>query len=261
MAKTNKKTVATLPPIQIRNQNVVDLGLEDVERTRLEQKRTRLMSKTIVELKEILRARKQKVGGKKAVLVNRILGLEEKKLDSIQNSRAARLLRRDIYEGNDLHDSNNDHEPLEPEAVYHTRAVYREYPLEAFSALLDELRAAHLEQKKLAANDDELVLEQLEFIGGMATTDNRGFTSWPNHPGRKLLQEDIANEQQKKMKPDELRLSRPEYWDLSKKEFRKRIDQEVLRIKQNNMNVLKWDEDDDSVEEVEEWSDDDSANE
>ena len=259
MAKKMNKA-ASLPSIEIRNQNIVDLGLEDVERTRLEQKRTRLMSKTIVELKEILRARKQQVSGKKEVLVNRILGLEEKKLKSIQTSRAGRLLKRDIYEGNDLHE-NDSHAFLDSEALYHSRAEYRQYPLEEFSKLLDELRETHLEQKKLAAIDDELVMQQLEFIGGMATNDDRGFTSWPNHPGRKLLQQDISNEQHKKMKPNDLRLSRPEYWDLSKKEFRKRIDQEVLRIKQNNLNVLKWDEDDDSEEEVQEWSDSDSDNE
>lgn len=190
-------TQATQPPISV-NQHIIDFGHGEIELARLEQKRIRLLSMTNKALKDILRARKQAVGGKKTDLVNRILGLEENKSNKrIQDSKAARILRRDIYEGNDLH-RNGD--LLESDALYHTRAVYREYSLHNFSQLLDALRSEHQQNKKSAAHDDELVRKQLKHLNGMAVIDERGFTCWRVHPGRKLLEIDVANQEHKKKK-------------------------------------------------------------
>lgn len=248
-----------LQPIAI-NQHIVEFGHDEIERDRLEQKRIRLLGKTKQELQDILRARKQKVTGKKEVLVNRLLGIEAPtKQKKIENSAAARLLKDDIYEGRDLMISNQ--EPLEADALYHTRTQFRRYPLDEFSKLLDSLREFHLTSKKLAEEDDRLVLKQLESIGGMAKIDKRGMTSWQFHPARKLLQEDIKNNLHLNRKPNELRLSREEYWDIPKKVFRQRIAQEVLRIKQNNYNdfLREENEDDSWADDASEWSSDGSS--
>ena len=260
MAPTARGKPNNLPPIQVPD-NAIDLGFEEIEKARLEQKRNRLFSCTKHELVEILRAKKLRVGGKKAELVDRLLGLEHVQLKNIGTSHAAKLLKKDIYEGKDLHSFDDGTTSLlDPEAVYHSRSHYREYPLEEFSELLESLRSNHAEQKRLAAEDDRLVIQQLEHVKGMATVDDRGFTCWRIHPGRKMLERDVADNLHAIMKPEQLRLMREEYWSLSKKEFRQRIAQEVLRVKQNNLNAINWNEDDDTGDEFSEWSESSGSN-
>ena len=227
----------TLPPIQI-DQHITEYGHEEIERARLEQKRVRLMQKKKEDLRGILKSRGQAVTGNKDVLIQRILGIEKKKNEKkIYNTATGKLLRRDVYEGKDI---KNDGEPMEEEAFYHSRPQFLSFPFEEFSEYLEKVRETHIKKKQSAAEDDALVLKQLEFLEGMAEVDSRGFTCWRSHPGRKLLQEDVANNLHKQMKPNDLRLSRQEYWGLSKKEFRKRIYQEELRVKQNNLNEINW---------------------
>ena len=77
--------------------------------------------------------------------------------------------------------------------------------------------------------------------------------------GKKLLQQDMAEEKHCLMSSEKLRLSRDDYADLPDHIFRKRIAQENLRTKQNNWNTTKQDDDDnDSCGEFSEWTDDGS---
>ena len=243
-----------LRPIEI-DQHIVDFGLEDLERDRLEQKRVRLLGKTNDELQDICRSRGQKVGGNKMALVNRLLCLDDqKKKKKIEHSAAARLLKEDIYEGRDLMDSSK--EPLEADAMYHTRIQFRRYSLDEFAKLLEDLRQVHQTTKKKAEEDDKLVAHQLNYIGGMKRIDKRGIISWQFHPARKLLQDDIQNNRHLNKKPNDLRLEREEYWDLPKKYFRQKIRQEILRIKQNNYNEFQkqLNDDDSWADDISEWS-------
>lgn len=255
--ETRKKDEPKQLPIR---KDAIEHGHEEIERARLEQKRAILLAKTNDELYDILKARGLKVGGNKETRIHRLLGLEAKaKLKKIESSTVARLLMKDIFEGNDLQDNTND--PLEAEALYYFRAPYQRYPLNEFEALLSKLRARHERSRKEAAIDDELVLRQLDAIGGFAKYDVNGVESWITHPASKLLKEDLANNEHLNRTPNELRLSRPEYWGLSKAYFRKKMEQQLLTIKQNNWNnrLKDLEEDDSWADDISEWSQDDSV--
>lgn len=249
-------------PLNI-SQHIVDLGLEEVEVERLEHKRGLLRAMKVNELKAILRGRGQKVGGKKEELIARLLGLEKTKPKSIEKSCIPKLLLEDIFKGNDLQD--NDGSPMDAEALYHSRVQYRRYPLDEFADLLEKKREEYAENMAYATRIDELVAKQLNAIGGMAVTTNRGCISWRVHPAKELLRQDMEKGLHKSMSPALLFSTRDEYKTLhpdpstALKVFRQRIAQEQLRIKQNNWNRKKEEENDDDSrgDEVDEWSETD----
>jgi hypothetical protein len=207
---------------------------EDIERIRLAQKEQRLLQKSNKELKGILKARGLKVGGKKSELIDRLLGREQKTMKPIENSAAGKLLERDVFEENDLH---NNKKPMDAEAVYDLRPQYQNYTFEEFVNWLDLLRSKHKLMRQKAQNDDEKVLKQLEHLGGMEERTFWGYQSWRNHPGKPLLRQDMDEGKHLMMQPSVLRDSRPEYSDLPYHVFRKRIAQETLARKQANYNA------------------------
>jgi len=249
----------TIKPIAI-DQHIVDRGHGELERARLEQKKQRLLGKTNIELKTILKARGQRVGGKKDELIDRLLGIEKKKVKSIEKSCVPKLLRKEIFEENDLEHSNSK-ELLDAESIYHSCDQYSRYSLEDFTYLLDKLREEHKEKRQGAAIVDKLVLNQLAHVKGMEETTVWGYQSWRNHPGKPLLRQDMALGKHLSMEPKDLYKGHIEYADLPLDVFRKRIAQEELRIKQNNWNTKKQaDDDDDSrCDDIPEWSDGESS--
>ena len=238
LGREERESQQELPPI-IVDQHVIDLGHEEIEKARLEQKRIRLLTKPVAELKEILRSRGQKVGGNKNQLIFRLLGLEKDEVNKKEKRRVTNLLRKDIREGKDLHSHNGS--LLEVDAVYHSRSDFRKFNLQEFQTLLDEVREEHEKNTKQSSIDDKEVLDQLEFIGGMAERTHLGHKSWRVHPAKELLRQDLEAGKHLIMKPKNLHKSRPEYWKeeldgLPLKVFRKKIAQELLRTKQNNFN-------------------------
>ena len=236
------------------DQHIINYGHGDIEKARLEHKRQKLNLLKTEELQAILRGRRQKISGTKGELIKRILGLEKTKLKRIDKSCVAKLLERDVREGNDV--QMYDNSPLEADALYHTRVQYRRYPLDDFAALLETIRESHTTKKELAAKDDKEVLEQLEYLEGMAEN------TWRTHPGKESLREAINDGKHKRMKPRELKAHfKSTFDDHTLKQFRDRIDQEVLRTKQNNWNKLeeKEAEADSEEEDLSEWSDDDDS--
>jgi hypothetical protein len=207
---------------------------DDIERTRLMQKEQRLLQKKNNELKKILKARGLKVGGKKSELIDRLLGREKKTLKPIEQSAAAKLLERDVFEENDIH---NNKIPMDAEAVYDMRPQYQKYSFEEFVNLLDLVRDKHKLTRKKAQTDDKRVRKQLNHLGGMEEQTFWGYQSWRNHPGKPLLRQDMDQGKHLTMKPSLLRDSRPEYSDLPYAVFRKRIAQETLARKQANYNA------------------------
>ena len=92
-------------------------GHEVIEGARLKEKREKLNRKKVPELKEILRNRSQKVSGKKEELISQLLGQEEPaKKKKIEKSSAAKILKKIIYEQDDLLE---DGTRIEAEALYH----------------------------------------------------------------------------------------------------------------------------------------------
>ena len=65
---------------------------DDIERIHMVRKEQRLLQRSNKELKEILKARGLKVGGKKSELIDRLLGREKKTLKPIKKSAADKLL-------------------------------------------------------------------------------------------------------------------------------------------------------------------------
>jgi hypothetical protein len=175
-----------------------------------------------------------KVGRKKSELIDRLLGREKKTLKPIEQSAAAKLLQRDIFDENDLH---NNKRPMDAEAIYDFRPQYRKYSFEEFVSLLDLVRSKHKLMRQQAQKDDERVLKQLEHLGGMEERTFWGYLSWRNHPGKPLLRQDMDEGKHLTMAPSVLRDSRPEYSDLPYDIFRKRIGQETLARKQANYNA------------------------
>jgi hypothetical protein len=235
---------------------------DDIEHIRLAQKEQRLLQKSNKELKNILRARELKVGGKKSELIDRLLGREKKTLKPIEISAASKLLARDVFEEIDLHDNKK---PLDAEAVYDMRPQYQRYSFEEFSNWLDLVRGKHKVMRQKAQRDDEKVVKQLNHLGGMEERTFWGYQSWRNHPGKPLLRQDMDEGKHLIMKPSVLRDSRPEYSDLPYDVFRRRIAQETLARKQGNYNArLKTEAACDSQEDCDsEWSssDDDDDDE
>ena len=236
------------------SQHVIDFGHGEVEKARLEEKRQRLLSRTNMELRAVLKTRRQAVSGNKDELINRLLGQEDNN-KSIENSRIAKLLEREIFNQSDRRINGS---PMEAEALYHSRGLYQQYSFEAFENLLDNLQAKDSKMRKKAAIDDASVVKQLEFIGGMEEITYWGYKSWRNHAGKPLLRQDIKDGLHKTMNPKELWRSRPEYKDL-KHVFGKRIQQEIRAIKQMNFNTLKEQEEAFDSSSDHEWSDDETS--
>lgn len=240
------------------SKHVIAYGHEEIERERLQQKEQRLLCKTVAELKQILRARSQRVTGTKSQLIIRLLGLEErKKAKSIEKSSVAKVLASDIYKRLDIHDSSG--KALDAEAIWHSRDLYQRYGLDDFACLLEKLREKESELREQAKKDDEEVRQQLKHIGGMEETTFWGYQSWRNHPAKPLLRHDMDKGKHLSLKPSELRKTRPEFLLLDERIFRRRIHQEVKARKQANWNErLERQEEDDSRGEVDsEWSDED----
>jgi hypothetical protein len=192
---------------------------------------------SIVKLKELLKARRLKVGGNKADLIARLLNpnAEQKTPRKWIKSSAKKLLAFDIWRGADLQLGG---QLKTAEGVFLMRQEYQRYTFEKFKSYLASLRKSMHAAKAQAVIDDREVHLQLEKFP-YAETTYWGYPSWRSHQAKHFLRFDMDEDKHNTHSPYDLWKSRIEYQEFPLHVFRQRIHQEEKALKQANLNAAR----------------------
>jgi len=173
----------------------------------------------VKELKALLKARGQPVGGRKAELIDRLrnpnIGPKPKPW---QHSQAKKDLKKALL---------NPTSPIHDMSIAAIKASdkrFMQYP--NFEKYYKDLKKRVEEEKRIVRIDD---IAAEEHINNNPTPEKnaRGYQNWKRHPAKALLEVDVANKLHKKMKPKQLRKTRDEYKTIPVDIFGKRVHQEV----------------------------------
>jgi hypothetical protein len=132
------------------------------------------------------------------------------------------LLKKDLKEGRISSDLPSAKE------VYEMRSEYKAVPWQRFRDNLRNLRKKFVELKDRAKTDSAAVANDRNLFP-VDEGQNVGF-AYPRFGGseaERLLKLDVSNGEHKKMKPKELKLTRPEYEPFPPCVFAKHIHQEL----------------------------------
>jgi len=173
----------------------------------------------VKQLKAILKERGLPVSGRKAKLIERLrnppVGPKPK---SWQHSEAKKDLKRALL------DPNSPIHKMSLEEILGTDERYKRYPL--FKKYYKDLKKK-VEEEKRAVNIDDLAAREHLMSYPTPGTNARGYPNWKGHPAKGLLEVDVANKLNEKMKPKELRGTREEYKQFPIDVFGKRVNQEA----------------------------------
>jgi hypothetical protein len=199
---------------------------DDEEPTEEEKKPTEeeLVKLTNAKLKDLLKAKSLKVTGRKAELIDRLLGREmptvrKKKIPKWVGSKArAGLLRM-------LKDKKSHVHKKTPAELYESDPAFKDYEYENFKTNLRTLRAlAKTQNEIIKMNDHEIWKESIACPRNETTL--RGHIHWDTSAAPSLLREDVISGMAEKIKPKALHQSRAEYRVFPLDTFRKHIFQE-----------------------------------
>lgn len=181
-------------------------------------------------LKDRLKKKGLKIGGKKAELINRLMGRDKPKVEEWKKSEAKRLLIRLI------NDDNSWVHRMSPEDIYKSNPMFENYPLPKFKEYLKCLQKGAADLKEIVGVNEQEIWQELIAFPREEMTD-RGYPFWDTHPARALLENDIKDREADAddgdaddgMKPKQLWESREEYKEFPLSVFRGHIYQERRR--------------------------------
>lgn len=201
--------------------------MEEVEEEKQEapiETKESLQKLTVVALKQRLRELGLTMTGRKADLIDRLLGGEKKteKVKEWKKSKAKAFLAKLIAEKSSLVHT------MTAEEIYTSHPWFQNYPLGKFKTYLQTLQTA-AEKLRSAVRDDnkEIEAELIAFPRQEMTI--RGYPYWHIHPARALLEMDVKNGKTDEMKPYELWETRVEYGDFPELVFCGHVHQEKRR--------------------------------
>lgn len=189
------------------------------------------------ELKAILQGLGLKKSGKKAELVDRILGREivpeKKKKPQWRNSKARALLEKMLM------DKHSPVHKMTWREIHASHPWFQEFEdLTNFRDNVKRLREANEKKIKVVQKDNQIIQRELQKFPRNSRT-NRGEPFWDTHAAKLLLRMDVKAGKHLKMKPRFLHKTRPEYLAFSLPTFRKHIYQEKRHQKELPMRVSR----------------------
>eukprot|EP00804_Cyclotella_cryptica_P020236 CCRYP_010917-RA/>CCRYP_010917-RA protein AED:0.20 eAED:0.19 QI:0/0/0/1/1/1/2/0/208 len=175
-----------------------------------------LESKSVKELKDLLKLEGLPVKGRRAELIERLqtyLG-QPKPTVAWQYSNAKKDLRKAL---------------MDPHSCLHKMsAKHKQYPL--FQEFVVELKKQVAEEKKSVEVDDRAAkMHLLSFP--RSELNKRGYPHWEGHAAKTLLEVDVANKLHNTTLPGQLREMREEYKEFPPKVFAKHVYAEATKQK------------------------------
>ena len=189
------------------------------------------------ELKELLRAFEMPVSGRKAELIQRILGRGKgtKDVKDWKKSKAK------IFLSTLINDPKSRVHNMTDEEIYSSHIWFQNYTFTKFKGYLGTLQSVVEERKRVVAmNEREVRLEMVRFPRNELTT--RGYPFWHTHLARTLLENDVRIIREAladEMTPKELWLSIDEYQEFLQTVFCHHVHQEKRRQREKPGWVVK----------------------
>lgn len=175
----------------------------------------------VADLKQRLRDLEMPVSGKKAELIQRLLG-RGKSTDNVKvwrKSKAKKLLTTLV------NDPKSRVHTMTEEEIYKSHEWFQNYPLSKFKIYLNTLQTAAEQRRRIVEEDERIIrLELIRFPRNELTS--RGYPYWDTHPSRSFLEKDVRDGRADEMKPMQLWLSRDEYQEFPQHVFRNHVHQE-----------------------------------
>ena len=202
------------------------------ENGRFNELEEELKKLTVKVLQLRLRELELPVSGRKAELIERLLGRGKTtgKVKEWKKSKA-KLLLLSMFA-----DKNSRVHNMTTEEVYNSHPWFQNYPLSKFGSYLKTIQSAAKNLEDVVREDErEIQSELIAFPRGEMTI--RGYPFWDTHTARSLLETDIRDGEA--MKPKELWLSRDGYKEFPLSVFRDHIHQEKRRQREEPGWVVK----------------------
>ncbi|EJK43945.1 hypothetical protein THAOC_37563, partial [Thalassiosira oceanica] len=197
--------------------------------------RTQLNKCTNAELKAMLKGKRLSQQGNKSVLIDRLLGKEQKKARKVvkwKDSKARQLLSKLI---------NNDESLIhgqQAKDVYESEDLFQDYPFKKFEGYFISMVASAAANRKQAQIDNAIISKELAKFPRKPSTI-RGYPYWDTSPAAPLLRQDVKSGKSRELTPKDLRLTRKEYQVYPLDVFRDHIYQERRKQKENDMKVVQ----------------------
>ena len=189
---------------------------------------------TVAELKKRLKELQLPVSGKKAVLINRLLGREKStaKVTEWKKSKAKVLLSKLIS------DEKSKIHTMTPVQIHKSHPWFCVYNFGKFKGYLETIQGANEKLRNIVKQDEEDILSELTAFPRKEVT-NRGIPFWDSHIARALLEKDVRDGKAEEMKPKMLWKSRREYKDFPEEIFSKHVHQEKRRQREEPGWIIK----------------------
>ena len=146
-----------------------------------------------------------------------------------QFSKAQQILKLDIKEGLitlDRFDALTNPHATKAEEAYKMRPEFQKYSLDKFEEYLESMRVSIEKSKSRAIRDNNAVMQFRE-IHPKPPKNHRGEPRWEGSNAEELLKASMDEGNHKKMKPKELRKTKPEFQQYNPKTFSSHIEQEI----------------------------------
>lgn len=212
---------------------------DDIEEER-DETRDDLVQLTVKQLKVKLVERGLIQSGNKPDLIERLLDPQptdfksKPKVEQWRNSKAKALLLKL------LSDHESPFNMLSPEDAWESSEWFMQYPKERFISNMKRLKTSLAARDEVAQNDNETIARELaQFASNLPEETLRGYPLWHNHDASRLLEEDLKNDRNKDMFPEEFQQTRPEYCEFPLFVFRKHIYQEQRKQREMPMKIAK----------------------
>lgn len=178
----------------------------------------------VKELQSLLKQKGLPVTGRKAELIDRLKNASSNgpKPKAWQHSNAKKDLKRALL------DPNSPIHNMSVEDIRDSDERYKKYP--NFLKYYRDLKA-HVEAEKKRVQADDIAAELYIKNNPRPSKNERGYPYWDTHPAKTLLEVDVANKMNEKMKPAQLRNTRDAYKEFPMDIFTKRVNQEVSKQK------------------------------
>ena len=174
----------------------------------------------VPELKSLLKQKGLPMMGCRSELIERLNKYPngDPKPKKWQHSSAKKDLKRQLL------DPQSPIHNMSIAEIWKSDARYKQYP--NFPKYYNDLKK-HVVAAKERARLDDIAVERHIRNNPRSHLNKRGYPHWNLHAAKKFLEEDVANELNKTMKPSELQKTRDAYMDFPAKVFMKRVNREA----------------------------------
>jgi hypothetical protein len=181
-------------------------------------------SKSVKELKDLLKLEGLPVKGRRAELIERLQTYSGQPKPTVawQYSNAKKDLRKALM------DPHSCLHKMSAKEIHDSDPKYKQYPL--FQEYVVELKKQVAEEKRSVEVDD-LAAKMHLLSFPRSELNKRGYPHWEGHAAKTLLEVDVANKLHNMMLPGQLRETRDEYKEFPPKVFGKHVYAEATKQK------------------------------